>query len=148
MTFWHLLYDPISDLILLFLLIIRTSPCNTKLSLLSVSGRVKEEVDGFFNTYTVCCKAGCYSILKKTSQIAKETVKLMVDIEKRIGSFFESQQTVHACPPSHKEVCYSPIRTPSHRSRGYHQRQLLLDTPTWRVLSQPVASSTGSPVDN
>ena len=114
---------------------------------MSVSGRVKEEVDGFLNTYTVSCKAGCYSILKKLARLRKETAELMLDIEKRIGSFFESQQTGHACPPSPEEVCYSPNRTPRHHSRGYCQRRLLLDTPTRRALSQPVASSTGSPVD-
>ena len=84
---------------------------------------------------------------KKTSQIAKRDCRVNLDIEKRIGSFFESQQTGHACPPSPEEVCYSPNRTPRHHSRGYRQRRLLLDTPTRRALSQPVASSTGSPVD-
>ena len=104
-----------------------------------------KEVDGFLNTYTVSCKAGCYSVLKKLARLQKETAELMADIEKRIGSFFESQQAGHACLPSAEEV--SPNHTPRHHSRGYRQRRLLLDTPTQRALSQPVASSTGSPVD-
>ena len=62
--------------------------------LLSVSGRMKEEVDGFLNTYTVSCKAGCYSVLKKLARLRKETAELMANIEKRIGSFLKVSRLV------------------------------------------------------
>ncbi|XP_019862645.1 PREDICTED: uncharacterized protein LOC109591334 [Amphimedon queenslandica] len=116
-----------------------------RLVLLAVSSRSQEEVDQFLATNTVCCKAVCFT-LKKLAKTRKEMEDMKLEIERRIGSFFDSQNAAQACITSvDLSIDLSGPATPSKSLYSPRRTRLTYDTPTRNALSQPI-DSTGSPV--
>lgn len=117
-----------------------------KLVLLAVSSRSQEEVDQFLASNTVCCKAVCFTTLKKLAKTRKEMEEMKLEIERRIGSFFDSQNAAQTCLTSvDLSIDLSGPSTPSKSLCSTRRTRLTYDTPTRNAVSQPIGL-TGSPV--